>query len=137
MNLLFGAVFVVTLTLFIAGQFRSEERPAEKPERFSQSARDVPIPIEVYEYGLNPTNTVIKVGQAVAFKNVGKELHEIRPASPAGEAAFEEAQQLGSSRPVFREPGVYPIYCAIHPGLIRGTITVKEKLPPLRVGEGK
>lgn len=91
-------------------------------------ARDaVPIRVDVYEYGLNPRHTVISAGQAVAFRNVGKEIHEIAAANGAGDRWFDAAEQLGRVRVTFRTPGIYPIYCIIHPQ-IAGRIEVRKHL---------
>src|SRR5688500_7333484 len=53
--------------------------------------RDVPITVDVYEYGFNPTNVVIKAGHAVAWRDVGQEHHTIEPSTRAARGPFVEA----------------------------------------------
>lgn len=89
--------------------------------------RDVPITVDVYEFGFTPQNVVILAGHAVSWKDVGKELHTITPSTPAGRVVFLAARRQGSASHVFRKPGVYPYYCAIHPDM-RGTVTVRRNL---------
>ncbi len=89
--------------------------------------RDVPIVVDVYEYGFTPSNVVIKAGHAVAWKDVGKEHHTIAPSSAAGWRVFLRAQREGSSAHVFPRPGVYPYHCSIHPWM-RGTVTVRRRV---------
>ena len=89
--------------------------------------RDVPITVDVYEYGFTPSNVVIKAGHAVAWKDVGKEHHTIEPSSMAGRPTFLEARRVGSAAHVFRRPGVYPYHCRIHPWM-KGTVTVRRRV---------
>jgi plastocyanin len=89
--------------------------------------RDVPIVVDVYEYGFTPSNVVIKAGHAVGWRDVGKEHHIIEPSSAAGRPVFVEAQRVGSAAHVFRKPGVYPYHCRIHPSMT-GTVTVRRSL---------
>jgi len=89
--------------------------------------RDVPIVVDVYEYGFTPSNVVIKAGHAVAWKDVGEEHHTIGPSSRASRPVFLEAQRLGSAAHVFRRPGVYPYHCRIHPWM-KGTVTVRRRV---------
>ena len=89
--------------------------------------RDVPITVDVYDYGFTPSNVVIKAGHAVAWKDVGKEHHTIEPSSMAGRPVFIEARRLGSAAHVFRRPGVYPYHCRIHPAM-KGTVTVRRRV---------
>lgn len=92
--------------------------------------RDVPIVVDVYEYGFTPSNVVIKAGHAVAWRDVGKEHHVISPSSAAGRPVWLEAQRLGSAAHLFGTPGVYPYHCSIHPWM-HGTVTVRRQLGPL------
>ena len=89
--------------------------------------RDVPIAVDVYEYGFNPSNVVIKAGHAVAWRDVGKEHHTIEPSSRRARGPFIEARRLGSAAHVFRRPGVYAYHCSIHPWM-KGTVTVRRRL---------
>ena len=105
----------------------------QDPRHLSEKgrARAAPVRIEVFEFGLNPRRTLIKAGQAVVFKNIGRELHEIRPASRNAQRVFDRARHAGSSRPIFAEPGRYRVSCSIHPQ-IRGEIIVREQLGSVR-----
>lgn len=89
--------------------------------------REVPITVDVYEYGFTPSRVVIKAGHAVAWKDVGKEHHTIVPSSRAGRPVFIEAERLGAAPHVFRKPGVYPYHCRIHPWM-KGTVEVRRTL---------
>jgi plastocyanin len=132
------AAFMVTGTLFVTGLAKrgggNRHIAAGTPsvqvhprQRYHPPpARDVPIHIDVYEFGFAPSNTIVKVGQAVAFRGVGKVLHSITPTSKAGEKFFFDAQRHGSARPIFTEPGVFPFACAIHPQM-KGTVTVVRR----------
>ena len=91
--------------------------------RPGSNASDIPIVVNVYEFGFQPSRVVIKAGQAVAWRDVGDDLHTITPATKAGEKVFLKAERLGSFSHVFTQPGVYPYYCAIHRQM-HGTITV-------------
>ena len=104
---------------------REGERRASGSRPFDP--RQVPIVVDVYEYGFTPSNVVIKAGHAVAWKDVGKEHHTIAPSSRAGRPVFLEAERLGSAAHVFRRPGVYPYHCSIHPRM-KGTVTVRRRL---------
>lgn len=130
--------FLVTGALFVRGQLRSGEgdtrhiaagtpglriQPRDDGRYHPPPPRNVPIRVDVYEFGFAPSNTIIKVGQAIAFRGVGKQIHNIIPTSPAGQQVFRDAQEQGSARPIFRQPGVYPFACVIHPKM-KGTITV-------------
>jgi plastocyanin len=130
------AAFMATGTLFVTGLTRNGEQTrhvgAGTPSlRISPPGRgyrpppprEVPIRIDVYEYGFAPSNTIIKVGQAIAFHGVGNEIHSIIPASTAGYRAFRDANEQGSGRPIFTKPGVFPFTCAIHHQM-KGTVTV-------------
>ncbi|HVE68879.1 MAG TPA: plastocyanin/azurin family copper-binding protein [Solirubrobacteraceae bacterium] len=100
---------------------------ARKVQAGSFDPRDVPITVDVYEYGFNPSNVVIKAGHAVAWRDVGKEHHTIEPSTRAGRAPFLEASRTGSASHVFRRPGVYAYHCSIHPAM-EGTVTVRRRL---------
>jgi plastocyanin len=135
------AAFLITGTLFLRSVVQKNDEGAKrhiaagtpglsvqpgKPagRRYQPPApRDVPIRIEVYDFGFAPSNTIVKVGQAIAFKGVGKQIHNLVPTSPEGEKVFRDAQARGSARPLFKKPGVYPFTCQIHPQM-RGTVTV-------------
>jgi plastocyanin len=135
------AAFMVTGTLFVTSWARSvgdsgngdrHSRPAAHSDhgfklgplnRESNSARRTPIHVDVYEFGFSPSNTIIKAGQAIAYRNVGKQIHNIVPMSEPAKRYFEEAARAGSSRPIFPVAGVYPFACSVHPQM-RGTVTV-------------
>lgn len=107
------------------GERRGGASPAGAAQRFDP--RDVPVTVDVYEYGFTPSNVLIMAGHAIAWKDVGKEHHTIEPSSPAGRPVFLEARRDGSAAHVFRRPGVYPYHCRIHPWM-RGTVTVRRRL---------
>jgi len=89
---------------------------------------EVPIVVNVYEYGFSPSRVVIRAGQAVAWKDVGDELHTITPRTKEGEKVFVAAARRGAFSHVFPKPGVYPYYCSIHPQM-KGSVTVVASFP--------
>ena len=118
------AVFMVTGTLFVTSLVQNEERKrggggpdssSVRVDPASPSPRNHPIHVEVYEFGFAPTKTVIKAGQAIAFRNVGKQIHNIVPASDASAEYFRDADNKGSARPLFPKPGTYTFTCSLHP----------------------
>ncbi|MDX6670941.1 MAG: hypothetical protein QOI91_1304 [Solirubrobacteraceae bacterium] len=127
-------LWVLALTQGWLGGAAGERSPGATKGQVAAGApfnpRDVPIIVDVYEYGFTPSNVVIKAGHAVAWRDVGKEHHTISPSSRAGRPVFLEAQRLGSAAHVFRTPGVYPYHCSIHPWM-RGTVTVRRRFGPL------
>jgi plastocyanin len=127
-------LWALALTQGWLGGPAGERSPGATKGRVAANApfnpRDVPILVDVYEYGFTPSNVVIKAGHAVAWRDVGKEHHTISPSSPAGRPVFLEAQRLGSAAHVFRTPGVYPYHCSIHPWM-KGTVTVRRRFGPL------
>lgn len=124
-------VAIVTGTAFVAAQLNGQPRGGSTDITLGKksgkpSPRDAPIPIEVFEYGFNPSKTVIKAGQAIVLRGVGKELHDVIPTTEAGQQYFDEAEEFGSSRPIFKDPGVYPIVCSIHPNMKGKIVVVKD-----------
>jgi plastocyanin len=83
--------------------------------------------IDVYEYGFNPERMLIKTGQVVAWKDVGKQIHRIVPGNRAALPIWKTAQRGGSARYVFDKPGFYRYYCAIHPRM-KGEIVVRNRV---------
>lgn len=123
-----AALWAVALTQgWLGGEPGRGRAPAAGAGEGRFDPRDVPITVDVYEYGFNPSNVVIKAGHAVAWKDVGKEHHTIVPSTRAGRAVFLEASRLGSAAHVFRKPGIYRYHCSIHPQM-RGTVTVRRRL---------
>jgi plastocyanin len=132
------AAFMVTGTLFVtnlvdrgrhdASQGEVGGKPSFRvtPRAAPRSPRETPIHIDVYEYGFAPSNTIIKAGQAIAFRNVGKAIHNVVPASNASERAFRDAEEKGSARPVFETAGTYTFTCSIHPQM-KGKVTVVQE----------
>lgn len=123
--------WVLALTQGWLGGPPGTGRHAGQEERRSPGGRfdprDVPIVVDVYEYGFTPSNVVIKAGHAVAWRDVGKEHHIIEPRSIDGRRVFIVARAQGSAAHVFRRPGVYPYHCRIHPWM-RGRVTVRQEL---------
>lgn len=86
------------------------------------------IHINVYEYGFEPRNLVVKVGHVVSWRAAGKEPHLVTPATNEAAWVFYSAKSTGTVRHVFKRPGVYQYYCEFHPKRMRGTVTVKRKV---------
>lgn len=95
---------------------------APSTSRFAEPA----VFVDVYEYGFQPSNVFIRVGNPVAWRAVGEEPHVITPSSKPGELTFFRAKALGSSRHTFTRPGVFPYHCSIHPQMT-GTVTVIDR----------
>jgi hypothetical protein len=82
-----------------------------------------PIGVHIFEYGFEPSRLVIRTGQAVVWRNIGKELHIVSPASRQGVPVWKKAERLGTVQHLFTRAGVYPYYCSIHRQM-RGKIEV-------------
>lgn len=94
----------------------------KRPTAYDQA----PIVVSVYEYGFTPARTVILTGQVVAWRDVGKQFHIIRPTTNPGRHVFEEAERLGSANHLFKKAGRYPYYCSIHPWM-HGVVIVRAR----------
>jgi plastocyanin len=93
-----------------------------KPTPYDQQ----PIVVSVYEYGFTPAHVSILTGQVVTWRNVGKQLHQIRPITLAGQRVFAAAERIGSANHLFETPGRYPYYCAFH-NWMRGVVEVRAR----------
>jgi plastocyanin len=108
----------------VAGPGRLTDRPLAHPfGPLLAIDKQPPIGVHVFEYGFEPSRLVIRRGQIVVFKNIGKELHIVTPSTHAGERVWKAAERLGTVEHVFTRAGNYPYYCSIHPQM-RGTIVV-------------
>src|SRR3954451_15137833 len=92
--LLAGLAAVVVLT----HPFRSGGDHSPPPElvhphsAYSQQA----VVVDVYEYGFHPQRVVVKAGQTVVWKDVGKQFHIVTADTRAGRAVFTAAKSQGS-----------------------------------------
>jgi plastocyanin len=93
-----------------------------KPTPYDQ----LPVVVSVYEYGFTPPRLSIVAGQVVTWRNVGKQLHQIRPVTLAGQRVFAAAERFGSANHLFEKPGRYPYYCAFHTWM-RGVVVVHAR----------
>ena len=84
-----------------------------------------PVVVNVFEYGFQPARVVIRAGQAVAWRDVGKQFHVVTATTAAGRSVFEAAKEMGSASHVFKAPGRYPYHCALHPQM-RGVVVVRR-----------
>jgi len=103
------------LSVATGGLLGQERRPKADPETV----------VEVYEYGFSPSRLVVEPGEAVAWRDIGDDYHQITPSTKAGKRVFKAARNKGSARHIFRKPGLYPYYCSIHPQM-RGTVVVRR-----------
>ena len=74
-----------------------------------------------------PANLTIKAGETVTWINDDEHPHTVTSGPwgrPDGRFDTGIMQPGERFKFTFAEPGVYPYYCAIHPGM-EGTITVK------------
>ena|SRR5437764_890287 len=127
-----GFVVVTAMGGVLLGSGQLSDQPYS--ELFGPTPKSelvAPVPIHVYEYGFEPSAAVVKVGQVVVWKNVGKQLHIVTPSTRAGIRIWHDAEARGSARHIFNRVGVYPYYCSIHPWM-RGRIVVRRTLPPPR-----
>jgi plastocyanin len=102
-----------------------EQRPSALLEPRSAYSQE-PVVVDVYEYGFQPATVVIRAGQAVAWKDLGKQFHVVTASTRAGRKVFRLARDFGSSSHVFTKPGRYPYHCALHPRM-RGVVEVRGR----------
>jgi plastocyanin len=115
---------VASLVFLVAKLSESPQR-----ERFTEETPgEVPAQvIHIYEYGFEPSRIVLQAGHAVVWRNLGKEIHRVTPATNAGIHVFKAADERGSVRHAFTRPGVYPYFSSIHTQM-RGVVVVKRHL---------
>lgn len=119
-----GLLLAAAVAAGACGEERLEGQPKGlAPLTPAQRAAATPVRVRVYEYGFEPSNVVIRAGQAVGWKAVGDEVHTIMPSSQAGRELFLRQERRGEFTHRFPRPGVYPYHCAIHPRM-RGRVTV-------------
>jgi plastocyanin len=111
----------------LPGQLADSPSPKELFGPVPPGEKIPAVGVHVYEYGFEPSRLVIKAGQTVVWQNIGKELHNIAPVTPAGERVFRSAEVRGTTRHLFPTAGTFPYHCSIH-GQMRGVIVVRETL---------
>jgi plastocyanin len=77
-------------------------------------ARDVETEIAMHDKTYTPHVRVVPAGSTVAFPNQDPFRHNVFSNSSGGPFDLGLTPRGGSSRNLFRRPGVYAIYCNIH-----------------------
>lgn len=104
-------------------------RSAESASELDSESNNVPaISVDAYEFGFQPSTLIIRVGLVVSWRAVGEEPHLVTPASQDAAWVFFKAKRKGTVRHVFKQPGIYPYYCKLHPRQMRGTVIVRRDL---------
>jgi plastocyanin len=91
---------------------------------YSQQA----VVVDVFEYGFQPGKVLVRAGQTVAWKDVGKQFHIVTPDSRGGKRVWAAAKDEGSASHLFGKPGRYPYHCSLHPRM-HGVVVVRPKAP--------
>lgn len=103
----------------------------DRTATIDKSVDDGTTRIEALDNSFRSVSQQVKVGDAVTFVNVGRNVHDIAPSG--GSSDWGVAQQRfnpGSSYRVrFTEPGTYPYYCTIHGNEVTGMVGEIEVLP--------
>src|SRR5437764_15123128 len=85
---------------------------AEPRSPYSQQ----PVLVDVFEYGFSPRRVVVVAGQAVAWKDVGKQFHIVIHTTREGRALWAAAKIAGSATHVFTQQRTYRLRSALpHP----------------------
>jgi plastocyanin len=125
------ALIIIVFTALI-GPAALEDGPVARDEfgKVPASEAIAPVNVRVYEYGFEPSRLLLKAGQVVVWRNIGKELHNITPRSKQGVRIFRAAARRGTTRHLFTKPGTYPYFCSIHTQM-KGQVVVRRTLPAL------
>jgi plastocyanin len=111
----------------LPGQLADSPSPREF---FGPTPPEEKIPavnVHVFEYGFEPSRVVIKTGQSIVWRNIGKELHNIAPRTRSGEAVWKAAQARGTTRHLFTKTGIYPYFCTLHTQM-HGWVVVRARV---------
>jgi plastocyanin len=111
----------------LPGQLADSPSPREFFGPTPPEEKIPPVFVHVFEYGFEPSRVIIKTGQGIVWRNIGKELHNIAPRSLSGETVWKAAQRRGTTRHVFTKPGTYPYFCTLHTQM-RGRVVVRARV---------
>jgi plastocyanin len=78
--------------------------------------------VTIKDFMFSPMSTTIKAGSTVTWKNLDDEPHTV--VSDSGLFRSAALDQNDTFQYTFSKPGVYKIFCGIHPNM-RETITVQ------------
>lgn len=84
--------------------------------------------VSMIDFGNQPQNITIKTGDTVRWVNNGFSGHDSTSGNdpaPDGIWASPEIPVGGSWSRIFDTPGTYSYFCALHPTLMPGTVTVE------------
>ena len=77
--------------------------------------------VDTFDFGFDPTDDTIEVGDTVTWENSGETIHTVK-----GDGFFSKAINPGDSyEHKFTKPGTYDYLCTLHPDQMQGTIVVK------------
>ena len=125
---LIAAVSVACAALLIAGCGSGSDRSSggtgksTGATQSSGSAATAPNTIVMKNFMFAPTDLTIKAGTTVTWKNLDGEPHTV--VNDAGLFRSAALDQNDTFQFKFDKPGVYKIFCGIHPNM-RATITVQ------------
>lgn len=88
------------------------------------------VQVAVGEYFVDPHVLTVTVGTTVEWVPFGEREHTI--ISKSDEHGWPKNGSVGrmgspSFRSTFMQPGVYPYFCSVHPGVMDGVIVVIEE----------
>jgi plastocyanin len=77
--------------------------------------------VDTFDFGFDPADDTIEVGDTVTWENSGETIHTVK-----GDGFFSKAINPGDSYAhKFTKPGTYDYICTLHPDQMRGTVVVK------------
>lgn len=83
------------------------------------------VEVAIRDFLYEPATVSIRVGQSVSWTNYDEAPHDAVAFPGKGTWKTPLLKINESASQVFREPGVYPYYCSVHPAM-RGTVEVRE-----------
>ncbi len=121
---------LLVFALALSGCQREGALPSALPDAGSRALSPPPVASEsvsvaIRNFVYEPASVSIKVGQAVSWTNYDPAPHDAVAFPGSGTWKTPLLKINESATQVFREPGVYPYYCSVHPAM-RGTVEVRE-----------
>jgi len=77
--------------------------------------------VTVEDFSFTPASLTVKVGTTVTWTNTGGVTHTVTSNTGLFGCSVDPGAKVSVK---FTQVGVYPYHCAIHPSLMKGTITV-------------
>ncbi|HYU60217.1 MAG TPA: plastocyanin/azurin family copper-binding protein [Solirubrobacterales bacterium] len=86
------------------------------------AAETAPGTVDTFDFGFDPAETTVKVGDTVTWENSGETIHTVK-----GPGFFSDGLDTGDSyEHKFTKPGTYDYICTLHPDQMQGTVVVEK-----------